>query len=436
MKTTLQRVFLYANFLCCLVLSASCVAATLPEVIDYVVQQHPNIRAGKANLNAAEAQMSLSRSNYFPTLGINFQDISSRDTQFGANIDRDTRRTDAVMRWNLFRGLADRNSVIVAQRDREASGAELGDTRERVILQVTQAYIDVLRLKRLVELGQAYIADHIRLGDEVRKRAVLGRVSVAETDQVQVGLIQAESLLSQLRGQLAGAELRFVLLTGIEPSDFSDPILANNAVDLGIDKSLDRLQSENPRVRAAYMRADARAAEVGMAGGALYPTLDLELRKRMQTDIDPVPVTDTRQSTMFQLNYEIPLGGANHNRKRVALEKSAAAKATADATLMEAQVALAQLWEAWNEARLIAPRLEQRVEASERTVAAYDLQYETGKRSLNDLISARSSRYQSKSELVTNSYTQLASYANILSFMGLLGDSLAQPTTGSKEQKP
>lgn len=436
MKTTLQCVFLCVNFLWCMIFSASTVAATLPEVIDYVMQQHPNIRAGKAQVNAAEAQKSLSRSNFFPTLGINIQDVSSHDTQFGANLDRDARRTDAVMRWNLFRGLADRNSMIVAERDREAAGAELGDTRERVILQVTQAYIDVLRLKRLVELGQAYITDHIRLGEEVRKRVTLGRVSISEIDQVQVGLIQAESLQSQLRGQLAGAELRFVLLTGIEPSDFSDPILANETVDLGIDKSLDRLQTDNPRVRAAYMRADARAAEVGIAGGALYPTLDLELRKRLQTDISPVPVTDTKQSTMFQLNYEFPLGGASYSRKRLALEKSAAARATADAALMEAQVSLAQLWEAWSEARLIAPRLEQRVEASERTVAAYDLQYDTGKRSLNDLISARSSRYQSKSDMVTNSYTQLASYANILSFLGLLGDTLAQPYTGTLDKKP
>lgn len=413
----------------CLVFSGGASAATLSEVIANVVQQHPNVRAGQAQVNAAEAQISVARSSYLPTLGVNVQDVSSRDTQFGVNLDRDARRTDAVMRWNLYRGLADRSSIMVAKTDREATSAELDDARERAILQVSQAYIDVLRLRRLISLGEDYIADHLRLGENIRKRTDVGRASMADVDQVQMGLIQAEAQQSQLRGQLAGAELRYYFLTGTEPADLSDPKLSHNLSAAEMDGSLERLQSENHRVRAAYMRAEARTAEVGIVGGTLFPTLDLELRKRLHSDITPAPVTDTQRSTMISLNYEIPLGGANFSRKRQALEKSAAAKATADATLLETQGTLAQISEEWQEARIIAPRLEQRVEASQRVVAAYDLQFEAGKRSLNDLINARGSRYQAQSDRVNNFYTQINRQMSVLSYLGILGDALM----GSKQ---
>lgn len=411
-------------------------AAPLPEVVRDALQQHPAVRSSQALLNAAEEQVVQANSNFFPSLGLNMQNADSRDTQFGAPLDRTTRRTDAVLRWNLFRGQADVHGRESAGRDREAASGDVGDARERTVLQLTQVYLDVLRLRRQVALVEEHIADYRRLGLKVRLRADMGRVSPAEAEQVQIGLIEAEARLSQLRGQLAGAETQFRLLTGREATDLVEPTLDDGAAALDREALLDRLRVENPRVRAAFERAEGRAADVGVVGGALSPTLDLELRKRLQSDISPVPVTDTRGSTLLQLNYEVPLGGASFSRRRQAIERSTAARMTAEALLLEAQTNLTQTWESWREVRAIAARLEQRRETAKRIVDAYDRQFMAGKRSTNDLLVVRGSRLQAESDQVDNRFVQLLNNANILALLGALEKTLLGEAAPAKSNPP
>jgi len=401
------------------------IAATLPEVVGKVLREHPDIQTSQALLNAAEEQLNQARSNFYPTAGL---DAVATDTQFGAPLERTSRRTDAYLRWNLFRGQADRQGVKAAEYSRGAADADREETHEQVALQVAETYLELLRLRRLLALGEEYNADLLRLNDTMRKREEAGRVPTADLDQVRISLIQAEAQQAQLRGQLRGAEQRFRLLVGTEPGELSEPAIADAAASLGREALNEQVLSGNRRVRAAMERAAARAEEVGIAGGRLYPSLDLELRKRLQTEVNPVPVTDTKSSTQVQLSYQMPLGGANFSRKREALERQQAARSAAESELLRARSDLGLRWAAWQEVRNIAPQLAEQVEASQRVVRAFDLQFDAGRRSLTDLISSRGERYRAQADLIMNRIDQLAASARVLSLLGGLRQSLLADT--------
>lgn len=409
--------------------SAPVIAATLPEVVGKVLREHPDIQTSQALLNAAEEQLNQARSNYYPTVGLDAVATDATDTQFGAPLERTSRRTDAYLRWNLFRGQADRQGVKAAEYSKGAADADREETHEQVALQVTETYLELLRLRRLLALGEAYQADLTRLNDTMRKREEAGRVPTADLDQVRVSLIQAEAQQAQLRGQLRGAEQRFRLLVGTEPGELSEPAIADAAASLGREALNEQVLSGNRRVRAAMERAAARAEEVGIANSRLFPSLDLELRKRLQTEVDPVPVTDTRSSTQVQLSYQMPLGGANFSRKREALERQQAARSAAESELLRARSDLGLRWAAWQEVRNIAPQLAEQVGASQRVVNAFDLQFDAGRRSLGDLISSRGERYRAQADLVMNRIDQLAASARVLSLLGGLRQSLLEGNT-------
>lgn len=411
-------------------------AATLPEVVGKVLREHPDVRTSQALLNAAEEQLNQARSNYYPTLGIDAVATDATDTQFGAPLERTSRRTDAYLRWNLFRGQADRQGVRAAEYSRGAADADVAETHEQVALQVTETYLELLRLTRLLALGEVYHADLLRLNATMRKREEAGRVPTADLDQVRVSLIQAEAQQAQLRGQLRGAEQRFRLLVGTEPGELSEPAIADAAASLGREALNEQVLSGNRRVRAAMERAAARAEEVGIANSRLFPTLDLELRKRLQTSVNPVPVTDTKGSTQAQLSYQIPLGGANFSRKREALERQQAAQAAAESELLRARSDLGLKWAAWQEVRGIAPQLADRVEASHRVVSAFDLQFDAARRSLTDLIASRGERYRAQTDLIENRIDQLATSARVLSLLGGLRQSLLEGNTSPVPASP
>lgn len=412
-----------------LFVAASAGADTLPEVMRQVLRQHPDIRSGQALLNVSAERLIQARSNYYPILGLDGAASDAKDRDSGTPQDRTTRRADVFFRWNLFNGMADRQGKRVAEFEQLAADSDLSATQEAVALQVAQAYLDVLRLRQLLVLGSDFIADSQRLGEDVRKRAEAGRIATADVEQARANLIQAKLQQSQLRGQLRGAEERYRLLVGVPPGELSEPAIDDSAAGQSLDALMQQALAGNSRVQGALQRAAARGEEVGVAAAELYPSFDLELRKRLYSEIDPVPQVDTRSSTQIQFSYQLPLGGASYSRKREAVERKMAAQAAADTELLQARSEIVQRWSSWQEVREIAPQLAERVAASDKVVKAYDLQFAAARRSINDLIIARGERYRARSDLLENHMEQLASSAQILNLLGRLRHSVLAETT-------
>lgn len=410
-------------------LAASAVADSLPDVMRQVLQQHPDVRSSLAQLNISAERLKQAQSSFYPTLGLDGVASEAKDIDSGVPGDRSTRRADVFLRWNLFRGQGDRHGRRSAEFDQLAADAGLDDVQEQVAMQLAQAYLDVLRLRHLLALEADYIADYRRLNEDVTKRVESGRIAVADLEQARAGLIQARLQESQLRGQLRSAEAFYGLLVGAPPGELVEPTFDDSAAGQGLEALMQQALAESPRVRSALQRAAARGEDVGVAAAGLLPSFDLELRKRLVSNIDPVPQVDTRRAAQIQFNYQLPLGGGSFSRKREAVERKQAALATADSELLRARGEIAQQWAAWREAREISHDLAARVAASDKVVQAYDLQFSAARRSISDLISARGEAFRARYDLLDNRMQQLSSSAQILSLLGRLRKSMLGEAT-------
>lgn len=428
MRTAFRRypVTLAAGLLL-LILARSAAAMPLSEVVESVLRHHPDIDSSRALLVASEERISQARSNYYPVLGVEVLASDENDRQYGLPLNRTIRRSDAYLRWNLFHGMADRRTVASAERDHDAAAADLAEAHEQVALQVTRAYLEVLRLRMMEIMGEGYVGEHTRLNEDIRARAELGRISEADVEYAKASLIQAEMEQSKLRGELRGAEQFYRQLTGLKPGSLNQPALDRAVPSLTLDQLLDAVLTGNRKVRALQERAMARDEDIGVAAGALYPTLDLEVRHMLHSDIEPQPLTQTYDSTQLQLRYQLPLGGGNYSRKREAVARQEAAKGAVDSQLLQVRSDLARLWTSWREARAIAPRLEQRTDATFKVVDAYDLQFSAARRTLTDLIAARNERYRARADQLNNRIEQQLTSAELLALLGQLRESLQRP---------
>lgn len=396
-------------------------AAPLADVVSETLKSHPDIESSQALLEASEERVKQARSAFLPSLGLTYENAQQTEDVSNATIDRDISRFDGSLTWNLYRGAADSSALKSARASKEASKDELSATREQLALGVIEVYLDVVKNQQLLEISQTLISDLQSLTDKLTRRAQIGRVSKVAVHQAQTRLVQATNRHFQLRAALSGAKLRFREITGQAPEELSEPVFADIVSG---ERSIDALYTEavasNPRLVAARESAKSRKADIGVVGGSLLPSVDLELRKRIFSDVSPDSTTDTDSSLRVLVNYEMPLGGASFSRKAEAVDRKRAAEAKVASLERQIRAELGAQYRQLIEERNIAPNLVANVEAAKSVVAGYHRQFEAGRRTLLDLLTAYSDLYQARSSVVENRFAQLLSNARIHYQMGQL----------------
>lgn len=399
------------------------VAAPLPEVVQQVLDAHPDVRSAQSLLKASDEVARQARSAFYPTFGLDWRAADSRDEQLGNSLDRSIRRSEAVLSWNLFRGAADLHRSRSASQDREAAQADLDSAREQVALRITEVYLDVLRQQQLLIHSSRLLEDYRQLRDQIEVRAAAGRISQADVEQIRVNLIEVEARHTRIQADLASAEYRFTRITRLPAENLSLPGFMAREWDQ--DSLLDLAREHNPRLQAALRRVKARSEDIGVARGSILPSIDLELRKRLSAKIDPAQLSDTVDSTQLTVALQIPLGGASFSRVSEAAERRDAAQAAADSARLDIDTQLAPQLNELEQLRKIRGQLIERIKASHRLVDAYALQFDAGRRSLSDLANAHTDRFNAQSELLDNSVRQFNLEAALLALTGELRIALA-----------
>jgi len=399
-------------------------AAPLPEVVQDVLARHPDAASAQALLEASEAVVRQSRSRFFPTLSVGWTRSNNEVEQLGQPIERDTRRSEAALSWNLFSGGADVYRLKSARNERDAASASLIDVQEQLALRVADAYADVLRLQRINAGGKALSQSLTFLKSQVQSRVEAGRISPADLTQVDVSIIESEDQVASLDAALAAALMRYEQLTGSAPADLVPP--AFGTLDFSAAGRLETTLGNNPSLRAARESIDARKADIGVARGALMPTVDVEVRRRLGATIEPVEVSDTVRSQQLAINLDVPLGGGSWYRVDEASARHRAA--VADEASLREQLSIEVATQAAELERREATyeALTRRLGASRTLIDAYGEQFDAGRRSLTDVLSAHRGRFDAVLAHANSEFEHFRAQASLLALSGELRAALVE----------
>lgn len=379
-------------------------AEPLTQVITSVINTHPDIESAQNLLEAAGQRINQARSGFFPTVGLGVSLSDATGDQLAQSITQKIRRTDAIVQWTIFNGFANRYELDKNQEERAAAAAQLDATRDAVALEVTDQYLSVLRYFYQFQRSNAYIKGLSVLVKSIETRAEHGRLSMVHTAQARSRLIQAENEHARLRGRLNGAKARFEAITGQKPRNLVYPRISPSIAEAPVEALLEQAMSNNPNLRAADERAKAKQAEIQIAKSGLMPSITLEMRKRLQSHVEPASLFDEDQRSAIQLSYELPLGNGVLAQTAAAEKLRQAALADKRAAALEIRSGLATLQLQLQEELRIRPRLKENITATKRVVDAYTLQFDAGKRSLLDLLIAWSDRYRAQVAQIDNWY--------------------------------
>ncbi len=401
-------------------------AITLKEALQAAYESNPEIMASRARLAAVDESYNIAASQSGLTADIEgFYGASrrSRSSIFSGQTTQDEDIGGEIglsIQKPLYQG--GRVSALKRQSEADIEGARqnLRSVQQKVFLETTTAYIDVVfdeEVLRLQEKHQVILSEmqnlvntreEIGVGTETDIWRINSRASAIEGDitRAQTNLDVSKTVFKQVTGQPAGH--------------------MNWGQSLSVPQSLDSAQNmarnNNPQLYEALSREDSAEAAIDVAKSAYKPSLALvgnsfitdDRIGNLDSDFDVDGVT-------VGLNFRMPLLSGGANKSRVNAAKHQLASRQFETALVERSIksAVEQAWAQYQGAQTVRDSIGRRMENAEKTYRNIKIEFELGTRTIFDVVEAEQDYLNSQVEFLQSRRDAERAAALLLASMGM-----------------
>ena len=247
----------------------------LQELIRTALKQNYDLQLATERINAARAQVTVTRSSLFPQVAGNGNFSGGKENNFQTNYNFLTLTADAAFQLDLFGKL---------RRETEAARAQLlgtEDARQTIILtlvsDVASDYFALLQMDLQLQITRETVKtqqDSVRLTTFRVEHGVATKLDVLQAQQV---LDSANATIPDLERQIAQEENAISILLGDYPHAVprGRPLVEQPLppeVPPGLPSTL---IERRPDIREAEQNLVAANAEIGVAKAEFFPQISL-----------------------------------------------------------------------------------------------------------------------------------------------------------------
>jgi len=367
---------------------------TLVQLTDLALRRNPKTRLAWAAIRYSEAGVELARAGYWPQIDATLSAQRSRALNFsGQPADTQTRYGASVSLSYLLWDFGARSGTL-DQAKFELASAQLSQnqTVQDVILQVEQAYYQVLGLQAVVEANRQSLKDAETNLAAAQDRRASGLATVGDVYKAEAALAGAKLALQQAEGQLAAARGALAAAIGDAP----DTLLSLAAWEAQVTPELpaqtvasllDDARSARPELLAAKAQEQAAAAKLAAIRGSGLPSLNFD------ANAGHTQVHDVGDSSQFSalLSLKIPLFAGFGDRAAIHQAEAALDSARANSDDLRSQVEL-QVWQAYQNLRTAAVTLDTsaaQLKSAQQAADVSNARYKSGLDTILDVLSAQ-----------------------------------------------
>ena len=407
--------------------SNSAYAMDLQTAVEIALQSNPEIAEAAANRRAIDFEYEQARRLNNPSLILEGRAgpewVDSRTTRLLGNDDDVLfgRQASATFQQNLLS--FGRNG---AERDRQASRVDSAAYRVRerselVSLDVVQAYLDIMRLREIVDLADQNVAFHEGKVSEISRGVSGGIKSEADAQQARERLSAAKISRSETEEALdiAGSDFRRVVGRDVGQTQMPNTISAK--VPRTLAEAIGQARKNNPTLRIANTDLDTARAEYRKAKADLKPELLFEVVGRAGDDIGGFRDNANDVRGQMRLRYEFR-GGIKSSVVQEQINRVDESRARI-MTLERNVESLVR--EAWSTRKRTSRRVEDlKAQVAEGTnlLDSYSREFDIGRRTLLDILDAESSLFQAQTSLATAQFADIFAQYRLLAATGSLLD--------------
>ncbi len=327
-------------------------------------------------------------------------------TNMAARGDYNPRSAKITFRQLIWDGSITYNDIQRNKSETEAQRYQLLSDAQDTALQATEVYLDVLRAQDVLELSEANLQVHKKMYQDINKRTASGIGSTADLAQIEGRLARSNTNLLSANSNLNDKITAFIRVVGNYPKDLAKPEVDINYVAPTLDDALEKAQKNNPIVQVASNDVEAALIQYDQAKGDFYPTFTVEASQQWGKEVGGNPPGDNDEfSAMLKMRYNLFSGNSDVAKTRQAAYQINKSKAIRDRAYRMLEESTRLSWSAMDLANQQTQYLQQHVDASAKTVIAYEKQFKIGQRTLLDVLNTENELFEARKSYLQAHYS-------------------------------
>jgi len=420
-----RQLFITTLLISCFISTVS-FAQTLQQAVQLTIDENPEIQSIKSEKLAVEQEIDQAKSKYFPTIDIaagygweQSSTIATRNRGSGT-VSYGREESSVELRQMIFDGLATPSEVNRQEARTNSMAYTVFGQSEITALDAVQAYIDILRYKELLELAKHNLLIHQRSNDQIQLRSSRGVGRRADADQSSGRLALAEKNYLSAVGNIKDTETAFLRIVGVFPNELELVKAPKSALPESLELAVEQAISNHPILKSANADIDSAYAQHETAKAAYMPRIDFEASASYNNDLDGVKGKNADALAMVRLRYNIFNGGNDLARREETAQLINQAKGIRDNTYRQVEESMRLSWIAYQTISSQLVYFKEHQDASIKSSRAYQQQFNSGQRTLLDLLDSANEMFVAKSSYTNAKYDDLFAQFRILASKGEL----------------
>lgn len=400
-------------------------ALELSDMVVDSISAHPEVKEKIHVYRQVLSDRVIAESGWRPSVDLQastgLYETESPLTTSGQSEDYNSSSVELSVTQNLFSGYDTTYQLEQTEARRNAALFDVYDTADNIALRAIQAYVEVLKQRRLYLLAQENVAAHEEILGQIRERNLSGVGRRSELQQTEGRLARAQASLIAQQNNLedAATQLHQILGRYVDPEALGEPgtpALPRKDLDGLIDQAL----AAHPAMRVAQNNVEAAQSDHRRSLKTRYPNLDLQFATEYGEDIGGLDGNTEEARVVLNLTYNFYSGGRNEAEQQKKI--SAVYEQKEFAARVRRQV-INTLRLSWTADDLLVKQLEfleAHVIKAGQTVASYGEEFFIGQRDLIDLLDAENELNSARNQFAEAYYDSLGARYRIYEGVGQL----------------
>jgi len=402
-------------------------AQTLKNNVAEVLNTNPIIQERLRNFRVTQQDLNIAQSEYYPTIDLRlastYNDAGELNDKVN-NIEYTSYESSITLTQNLFNGFGTIHKENYEESRILAAAYKYIEVSNDMSFRMTTVYLDVIKANQLLQTARENVQINEEMYKKVKDLYDGGLTTDSEVKKIASSLSLARSNLTVQRNNAFDKEYSFKRVLGRMPDTSRMEI---PKIDIKMPSSIQRASlyaiEHNPSLIISNYNVKGAQSLWKQRKKDYYPKIDFVL-DQTYNHADPTnngfDQPDDRFSAKIVLTYNLYRGGADkaNIQKHVSMINQ---EVDIQRDLKRQVVEGLEL--SWNAYKMVNAQLidlKDYSSFSEATLALYKDEYELGRRTLLDLLTAQNDAINSRSQVIEAEHESLLAKYRILDAMGLL----------------
>ncbi len=428
MSTDVCNGSLWFNRLTGLILSASLVfpayALDMTDMVVDSISAHPEVKEKIHVYRQVVSDRQIAESGWRPSVDLEAT-TGTFDTESPAtgnnSVDYESSTIELSVTQNLFNGYDTTHQIAQTEARARAALYDVYDTADNIALRAIQAYLEVMKQRRLLRLAEENVAAHEEILAQIRDRNLsgVGRRSQLQQTEGRLARAQASLIAQQNNLEDAATLLHQVLGRYVNPDALVEPRLPSLPQE-ELDRLIEQALNNHPAMRVADSNVRAAQADHRRSLRTRYPSVDLRLSTEHGDDIGGLPGNTDETSLVLSLNYNLYRGGRDDAEQQKKISAVYEQKEFAARVRRQVINTLRLSWIADTSLARQLEFLQTHVLKAGQTVDSYKEEFFIGQRDLVDLLDARNELNSAQNQYAEARYDGLSARYRVYEGLGQL----------------